>query len=136
MEMRTAFIIGIAVLLFTMYYLEKEMEKRQIFWLYTGLGIALGLISLRAVATRAPNFDLYITFTVLSILIAILYFEEGEEEKPPEKTKKNQTKKKKKPKKRKSKGRYCTGSPRKDRGTLSGGCRKDSFWTFLMRRLK
>ena len=100
MEMRTAFIIGIAILLFTMYYLEKEMEKRQIFWLYTGLGIALGLISLRAVATRAPNFDFYITFTVLSILIAILYFEEGEEEKPPEKTKK-----KKKPKKRKSKGR-------------------------------
>jgi uncharacterized membrane protein YfcA len=103
MEMRTAFIVGIAVLLFTMYYLEKEMEKRQIFWLYAMLGLALGLISVRAVAKYQPNFDFYITFTVLFILIAILYFDEPEEEaEPPEKEKKE---KKKKPKKKKSKGR-------------------------------
>lgn len=98
MEMRTAFIISIAVVLFTMYYLEKEMEKRQIFWLYAGVGVALGAISVNAVAKDQPNFDVYITFAVLSILIAILYYDEEEEvAKPPEK--------KKKPKKKKRKGR-------------------------------
>ncbi len=103
MEMQTAFIIGIAVLLFTMYYLEREMEKKQIFWLYAGLGVALGIISVRAVAQRSPNFDFYLTFTVLSVLIAILYFDEGDEEaRPPAEGKKE---KKKKPKKKKSKGR-------------------------------
>ena len=98
MEMRTAFIIGIAVLLFTMYYLEREMEKKQIFWLYAGIGVALGIISVRAVAQQSHNFDFYLTFTVLSVLIAILYFDE-EEEAPPQKEKK------KKPKKKKSKRR-------------------------------
>jgi predicted tellurium resistance membrane protein TerC len=104
MDMRTAFVIGIAVLLFTMYYLEREMEKKQIFWLYAGLGVALGIISVRTVATNGQNFDFYLTFTVLSILIAILYFDEGEEAVPPKKEK-EEKKKKKKPKKKKSKGR-------------------------------
>ncbi len=101
MEMRTAFVIGIAILLFTMYYLEREMEKEQIFWLYAGLGLVLGIISVRAVAQRSHNFDTYLTFAVLSILIAILYFDEDEEKAPPQKDKKT---KKKKPKK-KRKGR-------------------------------
>jgi uncharacterized membrane protein YfcA len=102
METRTAFIIGIAVILFTMYYLEKEMEKRQIFWLYAGLGVVFGIISLRTVAKELPDFDFYITFTVLFILIAILYFDEPEELEPPEKEKKEKKKKKKlKKKKRK-----------------------------------
>jgi hypothetical protein len=105
MEMRTAFIIGVAVLLFTMYYLEREMEKRQIFWLYAGTGVALGIISVRAVAQHAPNFDVYLTFTVLSVLIAILYFDdEDQEEEPPAKEKKPK-KEKKTPKKKKSKER-------------------------------
>lgn len=98
MEMRTAFIIGIAAVLFTLYYLEKEMEKRQIFWLYAGLGVALGITSVYMVAKQSPNFDYYLTFAVLSVLIAILYYDEPEEEaKLPDKEKK--------PKKRKRKGR-------------------------------
>lgn len=102
MDMRTAFIIGIAAVLFTLYYLEKEMEKRQIFWLYAGLGVTLGIISVYTVAKQMPNFDYYITFAVLSVLIAILYYDEPEEEtKLPDKEKE----KKKKPKKRKRKGR-------------------------------
>jgi uncharacterized membrane protein len=88
-----------------MYYLEREMEKKQIFWLYAILALALGLISVRAVAKHQPNFDFYITFTVLFILIAILYFEEPEEEEEPPEVEKKQKKKKKKPKKKKSKGR-------------------------------
>jgi predicted tellurium resistance membrane protein TerC len=104
MEMRIAFIIGIAVLLFTMYYLENEMEKKQIFWLFAGLAVVLGIISVGAVAQQAHNFDnTYLILTVLSVLIAILYFDEPEEEAPPQKNKKK--KKKKKPKKKKSKGR-------------------------------
>ena len=98
MEMRTAFIIGIAAVLFTLYYLEKEMEKRQIFWLYAGLGVALGITSVYMVAKQSPNFDYYLTFAVLSVLIAILYYDEPEEDaKLPDKEKK--------PKKRKHKGR-------------------------------
>jgi len=98
MEMRTAFIIGIAAVLFTLYYLEKEMEKRQIFWLYAGLGVALGITSVYMVTKQSPNFDYYLTFAVLSVLIAILYYDEPEEEaKLPDKEKK--------PKKRKHKGR-------------------------------
>ncbi len=95
MDVRTTFIIGIAALLFTMYYLEKEMEKRQIFWLYAGIGIAMGIISVRAVVKDLPNFDYYITFAVLSILIAILYHDEPEEEaEPPKKEKKKKKKRK------------------------------------------
>lgn len=105
MEMRTAFIIGIAVLLFTMYYLEREMEKKQIFWLYAILGVVLGIISVREVAISGHNISFYLTFAVLFILIAILYFDEGEEEAEPPKEKKKETKKKKRPKKKKSKGR-------------------------------
>ncbi len=91
MEMRTAFIIGIAVLLFTLYYLERVMEKRQIFWLYASIGIALGIISVYTVAKQQQNFDYYITFAALSVLLAILYYDEPEEEaetKPPGKKKK------------------------------------------------
>ncbi|MEE9564369.1 MAG: hypothetical protein V3V63_01530 [Candidatus Hydrothermarchaeaceae archaeon] len=95
MDVRTTFIIGIAALLFTMYYLEKEMEKRQIFWLYAGIGIAMGIISVRTVVKDLPNFDYYITFAVLSILIAILYHDEPEEEaEPPKKEKKKKKKRK------------------------------------------
>ena len=103
MEMRTAFIIGVAVLLFTMYYLEREMEKRQIFWLYAGTGVILGVISVRAVAQSSPSFDVYLTFTVLSVLIAILYFDDTEQVAESQAKEKKQKKKKKTPKKKKSK---------------------------------
>ncbi len=104
MEMRTTFIIGIVVLLFTLYYLEKVMQKRQIFWLYAGIGVALGFVSVYAVAKQQPNFDLYITFTVLSVLIAILYYDEEEEETKPSDREKEE-KEEKKPKKKKRKGK-------------------------------
>lgn len=104
MEIKTiSFIAGIALVLFTMYYLEKEMEKRQIFWLYAIAGVALGAASLRIVVKGGNNLEYYITFAVLSILIAILYHdhETEEEQEPPQ----EETKGEKKSKKRKRKGR-------------------------------
>lgn len=95
MDMRVTFIIGIAVLLFTMYYLEREMDRLHIFWLYAGLGIILGIISVYAVSKQKPNFDYYITFAVLSVLIAILYHDEPEAE-PLKNEKKKKGKKKRK----------------------------------------
>jgi hypothetical protein len=41
MDIRITIIISIAVLLFTMYYLEKELNKEQIFWGYAILGLFL-----------------------------------------------------------------------------------------------
>ncbi len=99
MEMRTTFIIGIAVLLFTLYFLEREMKKRQIFWLYASLGVVLGAISVYTVAKQQQNFDYYITFAVLFVLIAILYYDEEEEELP------DKEEEEEKPKKKKRKGK-------------------------------
>ncbi len=104
METKTiSFIVGIAVVLFTMYYLEKKMEKRQIFWLYAIIGIALGAASIRTVVKGQNNLEYYLTFAVLAILIAILYhdYETKEEKEPPQ----EETKDRKKSKKRKRKGR-------------------------------
>lgn len=103
MEMRTTFIIGIAVLLFTLYFLEREMKKRQIFWLYASLGVVLGAISVYTVAKQQQNFDYYITFAVLFVLIAILYYDEEEEEEEEELPDKEEEEVKPKKKKRKGK---------------------------------
>lgn len=97
MDIRVTIIISIAVLLFTMYYLEKELKKEQIFWGYAMLGVLFGLTSVFSVAKHSPSSSYYITFTVLFILIAILYYE-SEEERVEIKKK---VPKKKKPKKKK-----------------------------------
>lgn len=79
MEVRLALGAGIVILLFTMYYLEKQMEREQIFWLFAGLGIILGIISVYTVAKDMPTYDYYLTFSVLFVLIAILYYETEKE---------------------------------------------------------
>lgn len=77
MEVKLAIGAGILIILFTMYYLEKKMEREQIFWLFAGLGVVFGLVSVYTVARNLPTYDYYITFSVLFVLIAILYY--GEE---------------------------------------------------------
>lgn len=76
MDVRLALGIGVGLLLFTTYYLEKQVPKEQIFWGYAGLGVVMGLASVYTVAKRIPSYDYFITFAVLFILLAILYFED------------------------------------------------------------
>ncbi len=81
MEVKLALGAGILIILFTMYYLEKQMEREQIFWLFAGLGVVFGLASVYTVAKNLPTYDYYITFSVLFVLVAILYYgEEAEKE--------------------------------------------------------
>lgn len=76
MDIKLALGIGVGLLLFTTYYLEKQVSREQIFWGFAGAGVAFGLLSVYTVAKRIPSYDYFITFAVLFILIAILYFEE------------------------------------------------------------
>jgi Ca2+/Na+ antiporter len=102
MDVRTTFLIGIAIIIVTMYYLEKEMEKEQIFWLYSGLGVLFGIASLYTVIKEIPSYDYYITFAVLFIVVAILYYDrEDVEEAPKGRVKAKPKSKKKYRKKRK-----------------------------------
>lgn len=80
MDVRIVLAVGVGLLLFTTYYLEKQVPREKIFWGFAGAGVALGVTSVYAVAKRLPNFDYIITFAVIAILIAILYFEEEKEE--------------------------------------------------------
>jgi|GEM_PF-1357270 SNF family Na+-dependent transporter len=101
MDVKTTFIIAMAIVIVTMYYLEREMKKEQIFWLYSGLGVLFGLASVYTVAKDIPSYDYYITFAVLFILIAIIYFDQEEsavesKEKPVKKAQKKKAKKRKK----------------------------------------
>jgi hypothetical protein len=75
MDVRTTFVISLGIILFTMYYLEKEMEREQIYWLFTGLSVLTGAGTVYLVAKKSGSYDLFITLTVLCIIIAILYHE-------------------------------------------------------------
>ncbi|MFQ6105460.1 MAG: hypothetical protein ACE5NL_00110 [Candidatus Hydrothermarchaeaceae archaeon] len=88
MEIRTIVVVGLGILIFTQYYLEKELTKEQIFWLFSGAGAALGAMAAYTVAKNMPSRDYYITFSVLCILLAILYYKEeaGKEIKPKKKS--------------------------------------------------
>lgn len=79
MDVKVALALGVGLLLFTTYYLEKKVPREKIFWGYAGVGVALGLASVYAVAKRLPSYADFITLAVIAILIAILYFEEVEE---------------------------------------------------------
>ncbi len=70
--------VGVALIVFAMYYLEKELKREEIFWLFSGLGVLFGIISVYTVANNRPNFEYYIAMAVLFVLIAVLYFEEEE----------------------------------------------------------
>ncbi len=78
MDARVVFGVGVALIVFAMYYLEKELKREEIFWLFSGLGVLFGIISVYTVANNRPNFEYYIAMAVLFVLIAVLYFEEEE----------------------------------------------------------
>ena len=79
MDVQQTFIAGTLIVLFTVLYLEKEITRDQIFWLYSGLAVMAGAITVNAVVKDLPNFDYYITFAVLFVLMAALYFPGKEE---------------------------------------------------------
>jgi 4-amino-4-deoxy-L-arabinose transferase-like glycosyltransferase len=76
LDVRLALALGVGLLLFTTYYLEKKVSKEKIFWGFSGAGVFFGVLSVYAVASRQPNYDYLITLAVIAVLIAILYLEE------------------------------------------------------------
>ncbi len=103
MDVRTTFIIALGIVLFTMYYLEKEMERDQIYWLFAGLSVATGIATAYFVAKRSQFYEFSMILTVVFILIAILYLEDEEIE-VKEKKGKRKKKEDKKPVTKKGKG--------------------------------
>ncbi len=103
---RMAVVLAIVLILFNMYYLEDEIGKEGVYWIYSILGVVFGVISVFAVAKDSPNERSYITLAVLCVLLAILNYGEEEDEEPldVEEPKKKKRKKRSK-KKRRSKGR-------------------------------
>ncbi len=108
MQITVRMAVGLAMvlILFNMYYLENEIGKDGVYWIYSILGVVFGAISVFAVAKDSPNERSYITLAVLCVLLAILNYGEEEDEEPPEveEPKKKRDKKRSK-KKRRSKGR-------------------------------
>ncbi len=96
MDVRTSFVIALGILLFTMYYLEREMEREQIYMLFAGLSVVTGLGTAYMVAKRSGSFDFFMILTVVFIIIAILYQEDEEAEQKEEVQKKKEDKRKKK----------------------------------------
>lgn len=94
------FFLGVEILLFTVLYLEREITRDQIFWFYSGLAVFTGLTTVNAAVKDLPSFEYYITFAVLFVLMAALYYPGKEEiytgEGPPKKKAKKKTKKKQK----------------------------------------
>ena|SRR3972149_2576515 len=111
MDIRWVFFLSVAVVLFTFYYLEREMEREQIFWMYAVLGLIFGLTSAYTVAKNISSYDYFLVFTAIFLLISILYYEEGttpkaskegpvegpEEAKPQRKTRKRKPRERKAP---------------------------------------
>ncbi len=80
MDVIIAIGIGVGLLLFTTYYLEKHVPKDQIFWFFASSGIVLSILSIYTVFNKSPGYDYFLTFTVMSILIAVLYYEDGKKD--------------------------------------------------------
>ncbi len=115
MDVRTSFIIAMGILLFTMYYLEKEMERDQIYLLFAGLSAITGIGTAYMVHTRSQFYETAMILTVTFVLIAILYHEDAEAEIKEQVKKKKPEKEKGKPgKKKKGKpGKKKKGKRRK-----------------------
>lgn len=79
MDVKVALALGVGLLLFTTYYLEKRVPREKIFWGFAAAGVALGIASVYAVAKKLPSYGDLITLAVIAVLIAILYFEDVEE---------------------------------------------------------
>lgn len=102
---RMAVVLAIVLILFNMYYLEDEIGKEGVYWIYSILGVVFGVISVFAVAKDSPNERSYITLAVLCVLLAILNYGEEEEEEPLDVEEPKKKKRKKPGKKRKNKGK-------------------------------
>jgi len=101
MDVRTSFIIAMGILLFTMYYLEKEMERDQIYLLFAGLSAITGAGTAYMVHKRSDFYEFSMILTVTFVLIAILYHEDEEPEIKEQVKKKKPGKEKKEPGKKK-----------------------------------
>jgi peptidoglycan/LPS O-acetylase OafA/YrhL len=111
LDVRVLFIISVAILLFTLYYLEQTFERDQIFWLYASLGLAFAVVSVFTVAREHPTYEYFLGFTTLFILIAILYYGTEEEEETAKRSLPPPPKAKKKPSRAKTrKGKKESGS--------------------------
>lgn len=102
---RMAVVLAIVLILFNMYYLEDEIGKEGVYWIYSILGVVFGVISVFAVAKDSPNERSYITLAVLCVLLAILNYGEEEDEEPLDVEEPKKKKRKKPGKKRKNKGK-------------------------------
>ncbi len=76
-DVRTIFLIGVGIYLFTHYYLEKQYEGKEIYWLYSLTALVLALLSAYTVITDHTSRQYYIPLTALSITMAILYYPSG-----------------------------------------------------------
>lgn len=77
MDIKLMTLIGVALVIIASNYLEKEMERWQIFWIFAVLGLILGIASAYTVAKDLPSRVYYMTFSVLFILMSILYSDES-----------------------------------------------------------
>ncbi len=77
MEPRYIFISGVVVLLMTVLWLEKQLKREEIFYLYSTLGIMFGLTSVYTVAKNIKSFEYFIAGAVICILMAIFYYPEN-----------------------------------------------------------
>lgn len=78
-DVRTIFLLGVGIYLFTHYYLEKEYEKKEIYWLYSLTALVLAMLSAYTVVSDHSLRQYYIPLTVLSITMAILYYPSEED---------------------------------------------------------
>lgn len=80
-DVRTVFLIGVFIYLFTRYYIEKEYGGAEIFWMYSALSAILGLMAALTVINASPSKAYFIPLTAISIVMAVLYYPEDSEPK-------------------------------------------------------
>jgi uncharacterized membrane protein HdeD (DUF308 family) len=82
LDVRYVFALGVIAFAITRFYLEKHYETREIFWMYSALSTVLGLLAAYTVAADHPSRIYYIPLTVVSIVLAILYYQTDENPSP------------------------------------------------------
>jgi|GEM_PF-6913615 len=81
LDVRTVFVIGVSAYLFTRYYLEKEYETAEIYWIYALLSAVLGLMAAITVINANPSKAYFIPLTSITIVMAVLYYRGDSEKK-------------------------------------------------------
>ncbi|RMF90198.1 MAG: hypothetical protein D6733_04450 [Methanobacteriota archaeon] len=80
LNVRLITLIGVLLFLFTAYYLEKQYEKGEIFWIYSLLSALFGVFSAYTVVAEHPSKQYFIPLTVVTVVMAILYYQADEPE--------------------------------------------------------